>query len=331
MHQSINKDIIRKKKEVMNNMVDAGYQNESVSAAKIKEMAVMGEARTNIFAFCERYKIEMEGKRGSGTLYNWSRHLKKLEAYHGSKDISFEQITADFLIGLERYLRTEGVDRDLLRSKNPGNYINTILKTIRLLFNAAIKKGLITCYPFKNFEMPETSAGNKDHMTLGELDKLERFVQETSNLARKEIVIWFLFGCYTGLRISDWYAFSHENALHDGYFSLEAVKNKGRIAMPVHGRLKKVLEWTKQVPLTTYDRKINSELKKICKDLKINKKPTSHSGRGTFAITLCAERGISSETCAKLLGISIEVCINNYYKVTPHKVKNETERAWSGL
>lgn len=326
----INLDILNKKNEVLDNMVNAGVAKKAITAADLKEMATMGEDRTNIFAFCERFTKEMAGKRSKSTTDNWEKHLRKLKEYHGSKTLDFEQITLDYLTGFEAWLRGNGVSRDE-RGKDPNNYIHAILKTIRGMFNAAKRKGLITCYPFKNYEMPKPTSDNKDRLTLAELDKLEGFVQETKNKRYKEVGTWFLFGCYTGLRVSDWYAFNRETDLHDGYLSLQAIKNNGRIAMPIHERLKRVLQWTKETPLTTYEQDINENLKYICKELNIKKKLTSHSGRKTFAVTICAERGIPSETCAKLLGITIKICVDHYYAITPDKVKRETDKAWAGL
>jgi integrase len=60
----------------------------------------------------------------------------------------------------------------------------------------------------------------------------------------------------------------------------------------------------------------------------IKKRITTHTGRHTFAITMCAEAGISAETCAELMGITIATCVNNYYRVTNRKIDKECLGAW---
>lgn len=53
----------------------------------------------------------------------------------------------------------------------------------------------------------------------------------------------------------------------------------------------------------------------------IKKNLRTHIGRHTFWV-LCAELGLSIETTAELMGITISVC-KTYYKVTRQKVNRE--------
>lgn len=325
---SINNDIIKKKKEVMDNLFNASIQNPNLTASAIKELTVMGEDRTCIFSFAERYKKEVEGKREKSTLDNWGTHLKKLEDFNGSRKLDFQAITKDFLTSFEIHLRGASVDR--VKGRNPNNYIHAIMKTIKTLFNAARKAELINNYPFKNYEMPKPTPGKKQRLTLAELDKWEEFVRGTKVKRYKECGAWFLFGCYTGLRVSDWHNFDEES-VHKDYISIEAIKNKERVAIPIHERLKRALDMVRVTPLKKRRQEINLVLKEICEELEIKKSISSHCARHSYAITMCAERGISAETCAKLMGITVSVCVSSYYRVTPEKIRNETTIAWSGL
>jgi integrase len=69
---------------------------------------------------------------------------------------------------------------------------------------------------------------------------------------------------------------------------------------------------------------MNRTLKQLFKGKKI----TTHCARHTFAITMCAEAGISAETCAELMAITLKTCVDNYYKVTNLKIDKECEEAW---
>jgi integrase len=95
--------------------------------------------------------------------------------------------------------------------------------------------------------------------------------------------------------------------------------------MPIIGRLQKHLERVRQVPLKITEQEMNRTLKGMAG---IKKRITTHTGRHTFAITMCAEKGISAETCSELMGITIATCVNNYYRVTNRKIDKECLGAW---
>lgn len=328
LSSAMNLDITAKKREVLESMVDKSVKKNIVTASQIKDLIVMGKDRTNIFSFAERLSNEMEGKRAIGTIDNWGWHLKKLEEFNGSRELDFEQITKGYLTSFESYLRKSVKTR---AGKNPNNYISTIMMSIRSVFNAALKAELITCYPFKYYEIPEMTPGKKQRLTLNELDRWEDFCQKTKVKRYRDVGYWFLFGCYTGLRVSDWRNFKFSDDIHHNYISVEAIKNKERVALPLHPRLDRILKVVKDLTLMKSVSDLNKTLVDICRELKINKKLSSHCARHTFAITMCAERGISAETCAKLMGITVTVCVGSYYKVTPEKIRGETMLAWEGL
>ena len=101
--------------------------------------------------------------------------------------------------------------------------------------------------------------------------------------------------------------------------------------MPMSAGLKRAVVDIKKYPLKTKEPGINREIKKIAKAAGVEKYLSSHCARHTFAITMCAERGISAETCAELMGISVQTCVDNYYKVTGMKIEKECLRAWRGV
>lgn len=325
----INRDIAEKKREVLGRILDAAYKKEIVSSTIIKEQATQKGDLTNIFEFSDAYREEMKSKREGGTLENWRKHLSKLEEYHGSRSLHFEGITVNYLNQFEGYLRAGGIEG----RKDPSNYIHAIMKSIRKMFNAARGKGLIQVYPFGEgqYELPAATPDDKDRLTLEELDRLEEYADTTTHPRRRISATWFLFGCYTGYRVSDWFVFDFQKHYHRTYISVQATKNDGWSGIPITPRLRRVLDRCKKVPLDTWEQKINEDLKEICKELKIKKSLTTHSGRKTFAVTLCAEMGIPSETCANMMGITLTICVRNYYRVTAEKVRKEVEAAWANI
>ena len=65
--------------------------------------------------------------------------MKKLEEFHGSKNLALSDITPAYLSSYQNHLR-ESVG---------GNYTHGLIKTLRTFINAAKKDRLITDYPFE--------------------------------------------------------------------------------------------------------------------------------------------------------------------------------------
>lgn len=323
----INPDITHKKTALLRSIVDTQIKGNSVSSADLKKQSSSKDDLHNIFDFIEHFSKEVKQKRKPGTLENYRKHALRLELFHGSRTLTFEDITPAYLQRYEDHLRIEEKNK-----KSVGaNYTHALFKTLKTFFNAARKKRLISHYPFSDYENPVYSAPVKDYLSLPELVKWEEFADETANDVLKQTAIYFLLGCYSGLRISDWFAFRIKTHIVNDRLKLYAKKNGELVSMPISIPLQRNLVRMAQVPLEIEEPTINEKLKVIARKLDINKKITSHTGRHTFAITLCAEQGISSEVCATLMGISIKTCIDNYYKVTRIKMDKETLGAWENL
>jgi site-specific recombinase XerD len=314
-----NAEITTKKTEIVRKMVDSQVKGSEISASSIKHSFAYN--LHNIFEFADNYAQTVKNKRQAATIENYRKHLLRLELYHGSRNLNFEDITVDYLTRYENHLRQT--------VKN--NYTQKLLIAIRTMFNAAKKKELITCYPFDQFEMPAYQSPIKDYLTLDELSKWEEFADQTTNQVHKQSAVYFLLGCYSGLRISDWRSFDIKKMVENDRIKLRAKKNREWVTMPISEPLKRNLKRIQALPLDIEEPTINEKLKIIARELKISKRITTHSGRHTFAITICADQGISSETCAELMGITVATCVGNYYRVTNRKIDNETMAAWANL
>jgi integrase len=138
-----------------------------------------------------------------------------------------------------------------------------------------------------------------------------------------------LFGCHTGLRVSDWLQFDlNKNVTKTRLILNETEKNEALISMPLTHRLREIVDLLKNEPKPK-SRNTFNRVQQVLRKCGIDKKITSHCGRKTFAVTMCAERGISVETCAELMGITIQVCRTNYYEVTQKKIDREVLEAWT--
>ena len=318
---TINPDITTRKHEIIKIIVNYQVKGQQISAAALKALVAVKTDLHNIFEFAEVFIKEVQHKRKASTLENYRKHLLVVELYHGSRSLTFEEITHDWLVAFEEHLRQPVPDG---RNALGGNYIYIIWKTLKTFFNAALKRKVITNYPFETYDNPQYEAPRKDYITEKEMDELEKIADTSSNPLLKQTAVYFLLGSYTGLRISDWFQFNYDEHVKDGRLRLRAKKNGEWVTMPICGRLAKHLERVKACPLTRTEQEMNRTLKKLFKGKKI----TTHCARHTFAITMCAEKGISAETASELMGITLKTCVENYYKVTNRKIDKECVAAW---
>lgn len=322
-HSEINTDIFQKKNEILQSLIDASVKGTIVSPETVKQMASV--KLHNIFAFYDEYIKELKGKRSKETLRNYE-YIDLLETFHGSRKLSFEEINPVYLSRFENWLRSGGI-----KSENPGNTITIIWSVIRRLFNAARKKEIITYYPFDKYENPKAAKSRiKERLSLEELDDWMKYARECKK-THKQYAWYFLLGCYSGLRVSDWYKFNYSKQVIGNDFVLRATKNKAMVTIPINNRLMEVLEEVRKMKLTKHSHNIGAGIKRIAKKLEIDKHLSPHCARHTFAVTICLDRGVSSETAAHLMGITLKTFIENYAFITSQKILSETTKAWKDL
>lgn len=280
---------------------------------------------TNIFTYVE-VLIE-RGKKSPSTFENYRKHLKKLETFAGDKSLTFESINPTFLHNYEVWLRS-----NINHRKEGNNYVHALWKTLKTWFNSAKREGLITNYPFDQYENPTYVSPDKDFLTLQELQKVEVFADTCTDPVLRETAVYFLFGCYSGLRVSDWFQFDKAKHIKDGKLRLRPAKTKNKwVEMIISKPLARNLKRMDCVPLILAEPTLNEKLKTIAGKLEINKHITTHSGRHTFAVTICLGNRLSSETSAELMGITLQTFVANYSQVTQVKIDTETRAAWSDL
>lgn len=323
----MNTEIHDLKTKVQNILVKHKLSGEPITAEQIKGHFTRGYDLHNIFDFIDQYILDMNGKRKESTLDNYRKYSRKLLLYHGSRTLSFEHITTEYLQNYENWLRAADEEGKAL----DGNYVFANFKMLKTFFNAARKKQIITAYPFLNYESPEYTQKEKDYLTISELDRWEELADKLTDRADKQSAVWFLHGCYSGLRISDWFQFDYEKHVVGKQVRLRATKNGEQVSIPITTRLKRNLDRIKLLQLDIEEPVINRTLKDLAGKLKIKKHLTSHCARKTFAVTLCADQGIGVEVCARLMGITVAVCVKNYYRVSSSKINAECLRAWGEL
>jgi len=321
-----NLDLLTRKQRITKKIIEYQVADTPVTAQEIKAHFSGKKNLQNIFEFVEKYIDEVDDKREPGTIINYNKHLNKLEDYAGSRELYFKAITHDWLVNYEKWLRRD--------KEHANNYIFDIWKVLKGFFSAARKQKIIPqdCDPFATYDNPVYVSPDKEHLTAEELIVWEEFADQCIwAYELKEAAVWFLFGCYAGLRVSDWYRFDASTQVYRGFIRLRAKKNQEWVSMPISRPLQRNLERMQCIPIKQREQTLNEKFKIVAALLDIVKDLSSHNGRHTFAVTICLYNGVSSETAAELMGITLQTFIDNYSQVTEEKIIRETEKAWGML
>ena len=212
------------------------------------------------------------------TLKNQKTVLNKLEKF--SKEIPFHKITTEFLQKYRKFYK-----------ENAEITYNSDLKCIKKYLGIAQGKGIKLNINLKELKVNVTS--NKTVYLEAEEMKtlLKYYYNEFINPSHLLPLGYFLFSCYTGLRISDVQERTRTEILEDS-FQFSSVKTDNSQFMRLNNDARKMVEFNPELFIRKIsDQKINVHLKAIAKTCKINKVVSMHVGRHTFATTFIRNKG----------------------------------------
>ena len=238
------------------------------------------------------------------TLKNHLSTLQILCQYR--PQISFDDLTFDFLCGFEHFL---------LEQKYHRNTIAKHMKHLKKYINLAINKDLFEArkYPFCKYKIKYVES-KRGYLTPEELGRLEKLAPQLQQTLRR-VLDMFLFSCYTGLRFSDVVNIRPDNFhLVDNKLWLlySSVKTDVNVRLPLfllfEGKALVLYEsYRKCCSRTLFgvslssNSNVNKQLKRICQLAEIDKRLSFHSARHTYA-TLLLYSGANITTVQKLLG-----------------------------
>lgn len=133
MQQVYNPDLTHRKQKAIGIIVQAQLKNEPITADRVKVLLSHTTDLTNIFQFVDSFIEECRGKKKDSTLENYRKHALRLELFHGSRELSFEEITPEFLGRYESHLRAPADGGQPVG----GNYVFVLWQTLKSFFNAA--------------------------------------------------------------------------------------------------------------------------------------------------------------------------------------------------
>lgn len=229
--------------------------------------------------------------------------------------IKVKDINEDTLFDFEQFCR---------KIPNDENTIFGATKYIRTTLNIAVADGIISVNPATGFKGAKYRNPMRIVLNADELKQLEEFADNPANSeTMRNVAAWFLFSCYTGLRLGDLQKFK---GFVNGKVQLQTEKT-GEIVSIVATkqiiRAKERLTEKMNCPGT-----INSYLKIIAERLNINKRLHLHLARHTFAVEFL-NRGGDIYILSKLLGHSDLKNTSIYAKLSSKRIDEEMAKVWA--
>lgn len=284
------------------------------------------------FEYADHY-IKNDKKISAGTKKSYNTVLNKLREYEkyahvkldwSSFDIDFYYDFFEFYTGIQELT---------------NNGFGKVIKNIKAILNDATTNGYNSClsYQHKGFKTVRESVSNI-YLNEDELQKIMD-VDLSSQPNLENIRDLFIFGCYTGLRYSDFSKVKPENIIGET-IRIKTQKTGESVVIPLMEPVKIIMEKyhrsPNSLPKSCSNQTMNKYIKKIGKlaginnmELKIRNKGkerveerfpkyeliSTHTARRSYATNMF-KRGIPERMIMKITGHRTEAAFSSYIKVS---------------
>ena len=271
------------------------------------------------------------------TINRYKNVVKKLQrlipSYYGKEDITFHELTPEFIRAFDIYLKTEA---GLCR-----NTIVRYMKCFKKFTNMALAKEWMRKNPFYGYKMEQDET---DPVFLT-YDELQTVMKKKFTIPRLELVRdIFVFACFTGLSFIDIKQLTAEHIVKDreGNFWIRKARQKTKnmcniplldIPLAIIEKYKDNPKCQKQNVLLPVpcNQKMNSYLKEISDLCGIHKEISTHTARHSYATSVCLANGVSIENVAKMLGHSNINMTKRYARVLDQSILNDMQKVGNNL
>jgi integrase/recombinase XerD len=310
--------LIRSKiSDIEKKAMELQINGEKLTIDKIRRKISNKPLNDDFFKYAKELIEHLEKKFSESTMENYDYSIGKIKEY--KSQLHFSDVDNSWLRKFHSHLIDQGL---------ANNTIHKIWKVMKKIFNAAMADRIIDEYPFRGYDNPKYIQTDRTWLTLEEVDKIEAALKKPLPEGMMIAAYYFLLGCYSGLRFSDWQRFDYEGFIQGNMLITRAKKNGELVSLLIHPRLQSVLDKIRTLPPIHSEAKTNEYLKGLAKIADITKNLTTHVARHSFAVR-CAELGIPKETTADLMGITEKTC-GIYYKVTDRK-RNDEMAKWNSI
>jgi integrase/recombinase XerD len=246
---------------------------------------------------------DIEKRRGIITDSTITLHYSVLSTLRKFKRrLKFSEVDHKMIQAWEKHL--------IINEKNSVATVSKKLRTLKAYINRAKIEGRLKTDPFRNIKIRRTK-GRLEYLSDNELKRLiGLYNREGLMSGHRRVLRYFLFSCFTGLRLGDVKRLSHDMIIGDTIVMVPKKKkntDNETVKIPLCKSAKVLIKDTKQAwamrPVfdTLSDQKTNEYLKDCGELVKIKKNMHFHLSRHTFA-TLFLEKTGDLATLQKLMG-----------------------------
>ncbi len=146
--ERLNNLIQKKKAEAMNIVLklDEAGELDRLSVTALKDRVYKADEKQSFFAYAETLIEDLKTAGRIGTARSYKDVIRILKKYNNDRDLSFTQLSYDFILKFETNHYSKG---------NSANGLSVYLRAIRAIYNKAIKAGLVDkeYYPFADYKI----------------------------------------------------------------------------------------------------------------------------------------------------------------------------------
>jgi|AntRauTorckE5430_2_1112549.scaffolds.fasta_scaffold02130_3 integrase len=226
-----------------------------------------GDAPKELLPYLAEF-IEARKQTAGKTRTSWGKygslqnHLKAYAKETG-KTIDFDTIDWNFKEGFTAYLYAAPRSFAI---NNAAKLFATLKTVLRDAYRKKAHSNRI--YDDPAFNVRRVKTQNKIRLTVEELYQIEHY-DFSDRSTFDQVRDLLIFGCWTGLRISDWYKIGRANFREksDGlYIEVATTKTKTTVLIPVVPQVEAIFnKYAYKLPLIT-DQHFNRVVKEVCKE-----------------------------------------------------------------
>jgi len=263
------------------------------------------EVFQDFYAFMEDQIRQRAGEIGNLSIRQHLSILNKLKTF--KKELMFSELTEDFIRGYYKF--------EKIKLKNCEATCACSIKVVKTYVNMALKFGLLHNNPFKYYKSKKVKSF-PTFLTISERDDLiDLYSRQFLPESHQKVLRWFLFACYTGLRISDFKDLNHE-CIKNNIITIRPIKTQNidnrTISIPLSKTALMLIKdenphRIKGLVFETFsEARINKFLKEIMTVAKIDKNISFKAARHTFATIFLqkSKKGNAIVLLQRLLGHS---------------------------
>lgn len=311
----LNNQLLKKKTEAVDivTKLDEQKRLDSLSVIQLKELIERKVEKLSVLKFTEKLIADMKEAHQLGNARAYQSVLGILKTTNKGKDLTFQDLNYHFLLKLEQAHYAKG---------NEVNGLAFYMRTIRAIYNKAIKQGLADkeMYPFANYQIKSTKT-RKRAITIEAIRKIESLIFEPSDPLFHTRNYFLLSFYMRGITFAD-LAYLKMSSLVDGRIIYQRKKTDKPYNIKITDEIKALLdcyisdqekddfifpiikresEEDQYKSVLLARKRFNKKLKKIAELCDIQENLTSYVSRHSFA-TRAKNLGVPIATISDMLG-----------------------------